>query len=473
MDHYRAALDAVSDFCLITRACPQQRHGRHSAGLDSASHEVAYANAAALGFLNRTAAEVLDQRLEDIWPSSGNRLLASCPEIVADGREHRFTMRREHPDGRVSSYQVLVTPCGSDLVITGRDITAVLDAVSALVDNEERFRRSRQDSVASLAAGIAHEFNSPIQYVTDNTQFLAETFADVLRAVQDVAQVVDAALVRMPDAPPLPRARHAEPVADGAAVQAVQAVQAGQGGQAAVLPAPGPDVRPASEVRTSLTAVRSRLRELELDFFSEEVPAAIAQTREGLQRISEIVAALLAFTQPSGECLDTDLGELVANTVTISQHEWKDVAEVEVSVAPDPELNTVPCVAADLRQILLNLVTNACRAIRNRPSDPPPEHGKLRISLDREGQRAVIRVRDNGTGMDEATVEKVFDPFFTTDEACTGHGRGLSFAYASIVKQQDGTIEIASTPSVGTTVTISLPLTRNGASRHSAPPDAR
>jgi signal transduction histidine kinase len=276
---------------------------------------------------------------------------------------------------------------------------------------ETELRQSQKlESVGQLAAGIAHEINTPTQYVTDNMHFLRDAFQEVLGAVEGYKLELES------------RAR----VEDG----------------------PGQALAGASV-------------KIDLEFFRTEIPRALGESLEGLSRVSTIVKAMKSFSHPSSEMTPGNLNAAIESTTTVARSEWKYVADLELDLAPD--LPAVPCLLSEFNQVVLNMLVNAAHAIAARPAAPGESSapkGKIRISTRLAGNQAEIRISDTGTGIPPHVLPRIFDPFFTTKEVGKGTGQGLAIAHNVIVRKHSRSIDVETTPGVGTTFVVRLPLKR-------------
>ncbi len=259
-------------------------------------------------------------------------------------------------------------------------------------------------AVGQLAAGVAHELNTPIQYVSDNTLFLKRSFEKLVAT----------------------------------AVGYQSAAQTGVGMEAA-----------------DQAAARARL-----PYLADEVPKAIDQSMEGLRRVASIVTALKGFSHPSrGEKTMVSLREAAETTSTVARNEWKYVADLDLDIADD--LPLVPALRDELNQVILNLVVNAAHAIEEK-SAGTERRGRITISARVAGDDAELSVTDDGAGISDEVRQHVFEPFFTTKPVGKGTGQGLAMVYAVVVKKHGGVVRLDSEPGRGTTVTISLPLGERG-----------
>jgi len=260
------------------------------------------------------------------------------------------------------------------------------------------------ESIGHLASGIAHEINTPIQYIGDNGKFLQDAFNDLLKAL----------------APHMASAMQDVPASDKA------------------LPT---QREPDDGV---------------IEFLRIEIPKAIEQLLEGVDQVARIVRAMKEFSHPGPvEKLPIDINRAIESTILVSKNEWKYVAQVNTDL--DCAIPPVPCVAGEFNQVILNLIVNAAHAIGDVVGSTG-EKGIIEITTRRDGCHAEIRVKDTGCGIPEAIQSKVFDPFFTTKPVGRGTGQGLAIAHSVIVQKHRGTLGLESKPGQGTTFIIRMPL---------------
>lgn len=261
------------------------------------------------------------------------------------------------------------------------------------------------ESVGRLAAGIAHEINTPIQYVGDSMLFLQSAQAELDRLLA----TCDAAFEK---------------------------ITAGE---------------PAAAV---LEDVRKARKDIDPEFLRTEMPKAFERTLEGVQRIAAIVCAMKEFAHPGQlEQSAADLNHAIETTLIVARNEYKYSARVETRFGVLPE---VICNIGELNQVLLNLIVNAAHAIRESGRDA--ETGRITITTEHARDRVLIRVSDNGCGIPTENIEKIFDPFFTTKEVGLGTGQGLAIARSIIVDKHGGLIDVQSEPGAGTSFILSLPI---------------
>jgi PAS domain S-box-containing protein len=309
---------------------------------------------------------------------------------------------------------------------------------TTVTDISERKRMERElvqsqklEAIGQLAAGIAHEINTPTQYIGDNTAFLQESFADLDSLLLLFDRLVKAA--RDGEIPP-----------------------------------------------HLVHEVEKKRQDIELDFLVEEIPKAIHQSREGVERVASIVGAMKEFSHPGyKEKQAVDLYHAIQSTLTVSRNEWKYVADMISDL--DPHLPPVNCLATEINQAVLNVVVNAAHAVGHALRNGKKGRGTITVRTRQDDDCAEIRVEDTGTGIPPAVQSHIFDPFFTTKEVGQGSGQGLAIARSIIVDRHGGSIQFETEVDRGTTFIIRLPIDgrippqRGDAAkavRSSAPPEA-
>jgi signal transduction histidine kinase len=285
--------------------------------------------------------------------------------------------------------------------VTDQQLLSIWADVTEQRQLEQRITTSsRLESIGHLAAGIAHEINTPMQYIGDNGAFLGKAFGHVVPLVE---QLCDLAV-----SPPVAQQRLDQMIED------------------------------------------SRFQVLR-----DRVPEAADQVADGVQAVSRIVAALKTFAYPGGEQLEpVDIIEVVHSTVDVSRNEWKSVAELDVEI--EPGLPPVRAVQGLLNQVLLNLIVNAAHAVADEAARRSSTHrGRISIAARRADDHVELTVADNGGGIPPEIEARVYDPFFTTKEVGRGTGQGLSIS-RNIMARLGGSIDLLTSPD-GTTFTIRTP----------------
>jgi len=339
-----------------------------------------------------------------------------CPIFAAleDGSSH-------HVDGDVfwrtdgSSFSVDYIACSSrneqneinGAVLIFRNLTEMR------LQEAKRIHGMKLESIGELSAGIAHEINTPMQFVGSNLTFLQEGFDDLLEL-----------------------AKHYRSFR--------QSVVAGEA---------------HDEMMKALVEMEE---EVDVEYLEEEVPQAFAQTQDGVDRVTRLVQGLKGFAHSdSGQDKQSaDLNAIVENTLIVSKNEYKYVADVETRLGELPSVQLHP---GDIGQVILNLVVNAAHAIAD-GREESDDKGKILIETRLEGEDIVVSLADSGIGIPEAIKNRIFDPFFTTKEVGRGSGQGLAIAHTIIHDKHNGTLSFESTPGEGTTFYIRLPVKDSPAS---------
>lgn len=261
------------------------------------------------------------------------------------------------------------------------------------------------ESVGQLAAGVAHEINTPIQFVGDSLNFIGEAVVDSLELIAAYRSLRDA-------------------VTEGAA---------------------------STE---TVVALKDLEEELDIEFIEEEAPRAIERSREGIRRVAEIVAAMKQFSHPGGADLGpTDLNTILENTLVVAKNEYKYVAELQTDLGPIPEVMANP---GDIGQVILNLIVNAAHAIADRIAGTD-QLGRIDVSTAVEANGVALTVTDTGGGVPAEIQDRIFDPFFTTKDPGRGTGQGLAIARSIVVDRHGGRLDLSVEPDVGSTFTVWLP----------------
>ena len=264
------------------------------------------------------------------------------------------------------------------------------------------------ESIGMLAAGIAHEINTPAQYVSDNLAYVAKGVGKLEPVLAAYPQVL------------------------------------------AALQASGP-------LSAELAELTAPLAHVKLEHLRRELPASLEDALNGMGRITQIVRAMKNFSHPSSDKLTPcDLNQAIENTLIVCRNEWKYVAEMRTELAADFPL--VPCQLGDFNQVIVNLVVNAAHAIADAVSSSPGTKGVITVRTGLSEGWAEVRVTDTGTGIPENARSHIFTPFFTTKQVGKGTGQGLALARSIIVDRHHGTLHFETQLGRGTTFVIRLPL---------------
>lgn len=298
-----------------------------------------------------------------------------------------------------------------EIVELAASFNDMVDKLSIAATRERELQRElrgaqKLEAVGQLAGGIAHEINTPAQYIGDNIKFLSD-------AHKDMFTLIDKSLI-------------------------LTEAMRGQDG--------------FSKMVEEIDAFRE---EIDIDYLQQEVPSATEQSLAGIGQVSQIVLAMKEFSHPGNkEKSLADINRALESTMTISRNEWKHVAEMTTSF--DETLPAVSCLAGELNQVFLNLIVNAAHAIADKPGRSGL--GQINISTQTDNKSVTIQVKDDGAGIPEDIQDHVFNPFFTTKEVGQGTGQGLAISRDIIVKKHGGTIFFETEAGVGTTFTVKLPI---------------
>ncbi|MFN3532371.1 MAG: response regulator [Candidatus Brocadia sp.] len=259
----------------------------------------------------------------------------------------------------------------------------------------------KMDAIGRLAAGIAHEINTPLQYIGTNMRFIQDSFSDMVKFKSFV---------------------------------------------------------PVSQAGDTNNTENTFMQEEEssLKYLSEEVPRAIHDSLDGLERIAKIVGAMKEFSSPGVQKKDIDISKAIDNTIAFSRNEWKNIAEIETQY--DPGMPLVSCFPSDFKLVILNIIVNAAQAVADAMKAKNEGKGKISISTHRNDEWAEIRISDTGTGIPDEIRNKIYDPFFTTKDVGKGTGMGLAISHSIVVEKHGGTITFDTEAGKGTTFIIRLPI---------------
>jgi PAS domain S-box-containing protein len=371
--------------------------------------------AAMFGHVQEERKGGLSRWLKRVHPEEVDRVITGL-RAALDGRqsfwsdEYRFR-RADSLFATVNARgQIVRDVAGKAVRMVGamHDVTERRHAERERHELEVQLRQAQKlESIGQLASGVAHEINTPMQYIGDNTRFVREAFNDLKKVL-------------------------------GAGEQLLAAARAGP-------------VSPAV-----IAEMEAAKKNADLDYLSEEIPKAMGQTIEGIERVSRIVRAMKDFSQPGVEKTLLDINKAIESTLIVCRNEWKYVADLSTDFdATMPALAVMP---GEFNQAVLALILNAAQAIAEKVGDGGGGKGQLSLSTRRRAASVEIRVRDTGTGIPEKIRDRIFDPFFTTKPVGRGAGQGLTLARAVIVERHGGTLSFETEEGVGTCFIVRLPL---------------
>lgn len=353
--------------------------------------------------------EALQMNLRQLLePEQAHRLEQAIERLVAVNDPTKIELDIRAHDGR--RLKLEINPCMIYREGKPVEIQAIARDITGRDVAEMELRQAqRLESVGRLASGIAHEINTPVQFVGDNVRFLQDAFGDlqsVLKKFQELCKSTQ-------------------------------------------------EMRSGPQFGGELDSIAA---EFDSDYLLKEVPKALGQTLDGIERVVTIVRAMKEFAHPESKGMaPADLNKALSNTLTVARNELKYVANVETEFG---ELPPVVCSISDMNQVFLNLLVNAAHAIADAVKDSGKK-GKIRVSTRVEDATVVIAVSDTGTGIPESIRDRIFDPFFTTKEVGRGTGQGLAIA-RSVVDRHKGTLTFETQMGKGTCFFIRLPIAESG-----------
>jgi PAS domain S-box len=324
---------------------------------------------------------------------------------IMAGEEWRGEFRNKKKNGELYWESATITPVfNSKGTIT--HFLALKEDISERRILESQLRQAQKlEGIGQLAAGIAHEINTPTQFVTDNLVFLKESWSEAKELIDKYRE-------------------------------SFQAIR-------------------SSLTADTVAAIEAAERDADLEFIEAEIPKAVDQSLDGERRVAEIVRAMKEFSHPdSAEKVQVDLNECIRSTITVARNEWKYCAELVTKL--DESLPPVMCHPGEINQVILNLIVNGAHAIREKNKNG--EKGRITISTRSMGSVVEIGIADSGTGIPEEVQSRIFEPFFTTKDVGKGTGQGLALAHSAIVRKHQGKIWFDTEQGVGTTFFIHLPV---------------
>lgn len=359
---------------------------------------VVFANPAFWKHTSTTAKESLGRPLDAFaWNPAEAHSFVEMLSYVRAGKTWSGKLVTTLADGSIIHESVTTTP-----VVTSGTITCHIQVRRNITDQllmEQQLRHAQKlESIGQLSAGIAHELNTPSQFVRDNILFLQDAYQQILSLIE--------------------------------------------------------------AVRTDSAQFEAAARSADLDYLREEVPRALSQSIDGMNRITTIVRAMKEFSHQGRDKTPSDLNHAIESTITVATNEWKYVAEVVFDL--EPNLPPVPCVLDEFNQVVLNIVVNAAHAIADVIEKTKGQKGTITVSTRHIHDFVEIRIADTGTGMPPEVKARIFEPFYTTKEVGRGTGQGLSIAYAIVVEKHGGSIEVETKVGRGSCFVIRLPLAEPG-----------
>ena len=391
-DNFRQILDAIADLVLVK----------------GPGSKIIWANRAfrdLYGMSNESLQGIVDAPF--VEPDHTQQYVRDDALVFSTGK----TLVTEEPatrfDGQILRFRTQKSPIfdASGNVVMTVGVSHDITEQKRLED--ELHLAARMASVGTLAAGVAHEINTPIQFVSDSIHFLRDAVRDLFGLLQELQKV--------------------HRMAADAGVQ-------------------------AADLQEVITAAEE---ETDLPYLRENVPKAFERCLDGLERVSTIVRSMKEFAHPAQqEMAPVDLNRAIENTLIIARNEYKYVAALETEFNDLPPVN---CLVSEIDQVVLNLIVNAAHAIGDAIKGTEKK-GTLKVRTWREGPHVIISISDTGTGIPAAIAGRIFEPFFTTKEVGKGTGQGLAIAWAVVKEKHGGELTFESHVGRGTTFFIRLPI---------------
>jgi two-component system, NtrC family, sensor kinase len=305
-------------------------------------------------------------------------------------------------DGTLIHHELRVFPLGDhEGLCVARDVTDQRTLETRLAQAQ------KLEAVGHLAAGVAHEINTPMQFIGDNLHFVKQAVGDLVPFIGLLRGLI---------------------------------ARAG-------------DARLTTEERQRVATAEN---DADLEYTMSTLSDVVDRSLAGVERVTKIVQAMKAFSHPGEHELNMiDVASLIENASVVATNEWKYVADLVLEIAPD--LPPLRCFGGELSQVVLNLIVNAAHAITS-VVGTSGQKGTITLRAEQDGKTMVIRVQDTGTGIPEAIRSKVFDPFFTTKEVGKGTGQGLALAHSCVVERHHGTLQFETEVGTGTTFILRLPI---------------
>ncbi len=358
---------------------------------------------------NRAAEQIFGYKPDEIIGQNIKCLMPQAISVEHDGylENYRTTgkpriigQRREvealRKNGQTFPALLRVNP----MLIDGETFfSGVIDDISETKTLQIQLDQAQKmEAIGQLASGVAHEINTPVQFIGDNLSALADNIRDIVAYQAAVTELAD------------------------------------------------------PQFQQQLSALTEQY---DLDFILDDSPKAINQALDGVKRVAEIIKAMKTFShvEASLSKQTINLHEALNSALTITRNSYKYTASVETDFAKD--IGNISCYANELNQVFLNLIVNAVHAIEEKQAGL----GLIRIVTRKLGDMVEILIQDNGAGIPKDIQEKVFNLFFTTKEVGKGTGQGLSLSHTIVVEKHRGKLFFESSAGVGTTFHIQLPLT--------------
>lgn len=264
----------------------------------------------------------------------------------------------------------------------------------------ELCRTQKLQTLGRLAAGVAHEINTPIQFIGDNLQFMQDSFCQYKRALMAYQNF---------------------------------------------------------RINNDQDSLLKVLNSIDLEFLNGEIPQALNQSVDGIKRVSAMVSAMRHFSHlDERRMVAADINKALESTLIILKNEVKYITNIQTNF--DKNLPKVVCCIDEINQVFMNLVVNAAHSIEQKNAGFNVKKGLIRVSSQLEGKYVVVKVADDGLGIPEDIQDKIFDSFFTTKKIGKGTGQGLSISHSIVTKKHNGKLYFETVQGKGTTFIVKIPV---------------
>ncbi len=375
-----------------------------------------------INMMNRAAKEILDFSPSSEY--SGDYIFNVCNVIGRDNsirlfnpidwlhtqNEKTFSSKQitiETKKEKRKILRVVVSEIKDQSGIYHGIILVLRDVTEELRVEQQKALSQKLESIGSLAAGIAHEINTPMQFIGDNETFLKDSFQALMTFLTDLKSMYKYAL-----------------------------------------PADLQD-----NVRESIDALELQH---DMEYIGNQIPIAIDRSLFGISRVNKIITSLRNFSHSSNrEKAPSNINKAIEDTIIISTNEWKYVATMNTDL--DASIPLVTCAIDEINQVIINMIINATHTIKDKIETGEFRLGRIDISTNTSENEIEITITDNGMGIPQEYTEKIFDPFFTTKEVGRGTGQGLAIAH-DIISKHNGRITFETEKGVGTSFHVFLPI---------------
>ena len=370
--------------------------------------QITYINDNFLKLLNYDRIEVVHRTVMEFMDETNRAHLQRQWERRQAGEQQPYEIAFLAKDGRLTHTMIYPKAFFDENGAFAGALALLVDLSLRKKHEAQALQAQKLEAIGQLAAGIAHEINTPTNFVANNVRFFKDNLANIFQLM-------------------------------GLYEELKRQVEQGE------------------DSSRTLGKIGELVEEADLDFALEELPIALDETLEGLDHIANIVRSMKEFAHPGlDEKILYNINDGLRNTATVSKNEWKYVAELDLNL--ESGLPLVMCVPSQINQVFLNIIVNAAHAIAEARKDDSPDLGRITVSTAPAAGGVEIRIADTGPGIPEEIVSRIFEPFFTTKEPGKGTGQGLAIAHSIITDNHAGSISVESTPGAGSVFVITLPL---------------